>query len=173
MTHYSTFFFDIDGTLAESRQRITSKIAKKIAKLSINNNVAIISGASLDQILDKVVSRIKNSNNKNIYLLPTSGASLFVHRNDDWHEIYNFGIKESEVKKIKDVIKKGFKKNQEDWKIDKNNREKRKWESDLFLALFKQNCLLYNLRPATVRRQTRQRREPTGFVYWACARSPL
>jgi len=110
MTHYSTFFFDIDGTLAESRQRITSKIAKKIAKLSINNNVAIISGASLDQILDNVVSRIKNSNNKNIYLLPTSGASLFEYKNKEWTEVYNHGIAESEVKNIKINLKNGFKK---------------------------------------------------------------
>jgi hydroxymethylpyrimidine pyrophosphatase-like HAD family hydrolase len=102
MINYSTFIFDIDGTLAESKQKVTSKVAKKLSKLSVNNNVAIISGASLNQVLEKVVNQLKNSRkNENIYLLPTSGASLFVYKNNNWHEVYNYGIEKSEVKKMK------------------------------------------------------------------------
>jgi HAD superfamily hydrolase (TIGR01484 family) len=110
MINYKTFFFDIDGTIAESKQKITSGIAKKLSKLSINNNVAIISGASPEQILDKVISQIKSSAKKeNIYLLPTSGASLYVYKEGKWKQIYNNEIKKTDFKKIKSFLRDGFK----------------------------------------------------------------
>lgn len=93
--------FDLDGTLAESKQPLTEKMASLVAKMLATVPVAVISGGAFSQFLKQVVARLPvDANLSNLYILPTSGAALYEFRNDDWKKIYEERLSEKE----KDVI---------------------------------------------------------------------
>jgi phosphomannomutase len=97
------FIFDIDGTLTESKSAIKDDMAQILLQLAQTKKVAIISGATLDQIKVQIVSKLIEKSIadgvntgvdragdggesvdfadegfiKNLYLLPTSGARLY------------------------------------------------------------------------------------------------
>ena len=72
--------FDLDGTLAESKQAITSEVAHLLARLLDKTRVAVISGGALSQFLSQIVAQLpSDANFKNLYLLPTSGAALYEY----------------------------------------------------------------------------------------------
>lgn len=103
------YIFDLDGTLAESKQRVTPEVIGVLEELAINNHVAIISGAARGQFEEQLLSQLSTTfNKKNLFLLPTSGAQLL-----DWHDHfkewvprYSRGLSDEDAKKIISVIKK-------------------------------------------------------------------
>ncbi len=98
--------FDLDGTLAESKQTLTSEMAILVAKLLEHMPVAVISGGALPQFLKQVVSQLPSSANlANLYLLPTSGAALYEFRNDAWNKVYEERISEKEAHVIEEVLR--------------------------------------------------------------------
>lgn len=98
---YKLYIFDLDGTLAESKQALTSEMAGRVAKLLAITRVAVISGGALSQFLKQVVSQLPvDANIANLYLLPTSGAALYEFQNDNWKKIYEERLSE----KDKDII---------------------------------------------------------------------
>lgn len=93
--------FDLDGTLAESKQALTSEMSALLAKLLADTRVAVISGGALSQFLKQVVAMLPvDANLANLYLLPTSGAALYEWQKDEWHKIYEERLSE----KDKDII---------------------------------------------------------------------
>ncbi len=108
-SNYEIYFFDIDGTLAQSKQKISRKMSKLLSDLSQDNRVAILSGASIEQITNQVIKRCKNINLQNVYLLPTSGSALFVNKKGKWRKIYSHSIKKKYIAKFEKEIKKAFK----------------------------------------------------------------
>ena len=50
--------FDLDGTLAESKQPITSEMAHLLARLLEHKKVAVISGGALPQFLSQIVAQL-------------------------------------------------------------------------------------------------------------------
>lgn len=98
---HKLIIFDLDGTLAESKQAITSEMAEYLTKLLSATRVAVVSGGALSQFLKQVVSQLPvDADLANLYLLPTSGAALYEFRNDDWNKIYEERLSE----KDKDII---------------------------------------------------------------------
>lgn len=103
-------FFDLDGTLAESKQSMTLEMARRIAQLLEVTRVAVISGGGLPQFQKQVVTQMpEGANLSNLYLLPTSGAALHEYHNDEWHKVYEERLSEKEAKIIEDVILEGLK----------------------------------------------------------------
>ncbi len=93
--------FDLDGTLAESKQPLTARMAEQVARLLAQTHVAVISGGALSQFLKQVVSQLPvETNLANLYLLPTSGATLYEFKNDTWTKVYEERLSE----KDKDII---------------------------------------------------------------------
>lgn len=93
--------FDLDGTLAESKQALTDEMGKLVGELLDTTRVGIISGGALSQFLKQVVALLPiDTNLANLYLLPTSGAALYEFQNDDWKKIYEERLSE----KDKDII---------------------------------------------------------------------
>lgn len=93
--------FDLDGTLAESKQPLTDPMAVLISELLAYTKVAVISGGALSQFLKQVVAQLPvDANLSHLYLLPTSGAALYEFQNDDWKKIYEERLSE----KDKDTI---------------------------------------------------------------------
>jgi len=92
------FIFDLDGTLAESKQLLTNEMAALIAKLLTVIKVAVISGGALPQFLKQVVAQLpSNANFSNLYLLPTSGAALYEYHDGGWDKIYEERLSEKEA----------------------------------------------------------------------------
>jgi len=98
--------FDLDGTLAESKQPLASEMASLIAKLLVHTKVGIISGGSLGQFLKQVVGRLPHSAHlANLYLLPTSGSALYEYRTGTWHKIYEERLSEKDVHFIETAMR--------------------------------------------------------------------
>src|SRR3989338_9335793 len=80
MSMYKLIIFDLDGTLAESKQSLTPEMAALLARLLAVTRIAIVSGGALPQFLKQVVSRLPNGADfTNLYLLPTSGVALYEY----------------------------------------------------------------------------------------------
>jgi HAD superfamily hydrolase (TIGR01484 family) len=81
--------FDLDGTLAESKQPLTQDMAEALADLLGVADVAIISGGDWPQFDKQVASRLtQRANISRLWLLPTTGTKLYVHRDGVWTRIY-------------------------------------------------------------------------------------
>lgn len=98
--------FDLDGTLAESKQSLTSEMAALVAKLLATVPVAVISGGALSQFLKQVVTRLpSDANLANLYLLPTSGAALYEYQGGEWKKIYEERLSEKDAHTIETAIR--------------------------------------------------------------------
>lgn len=94
-------FFDLDSTLAESKQPLTAEMALLVSQLLAKTRVAVISGGALPQFLKQVVAQLpEGSYLPNLYLLPTSGAALFEYKNGEWMRIYEERLSEKEIHEI-------------------------------------------------------------------------
>lgn len=58
ITADKVYVFDLDGTLAESKQPIPEAIATMLVKLTSRNPVAILTGGTLNQILAQVINSL-------------------------------------------------------------------------------------------------------------------
>lgn len=90
--------FDLDGTLAESKQPITREMAERLTKLLALTRIAVISGGALPQFLSQIVAQLpENANLSNLYLIPTSGAALYELHLGEWKKIYEERLTEDET----------------------------------------------------------------------------
>jgi phosphomannomutase len=70
--------FDIDGTLTKSKAPISDDMVKVLNSLNMTHELGILSGASMEQMWNQVISRLHVW--LPIWAGPTSGASLhFIH----------------------------------------------------------------------------------------------
>lgn len=98
--------FDLDGTLAESKQLLTSEMAALLAQLLTATRVAVISGGALPQFLKQIVAELPPGTNlTNFYLLPTSGAALYEYTDGTWKKIYEERISEEEAKIVEAAMR--------------------------------------------------------------------
>ncbi|RZI76999.1 MAG: HAD-IIB family hydrolase [Pseudomonas sp.] len=80
--------FDLDGTLAESKQPLKDDMGEAIADLLGVAHVAVISGGDWPQFEKQVASRLPaRADLSRLWLMPTTGTKLYVHR-DRWDTVY-------------------------------------------------------------------------------------
>jgi HAD superfamily hydrolase (TIGR01484 family) len=97
--------FDLDNTLATSKQDLERSMAVVFAELSTKTKVAVITGGKLDQLKEQVVAQLPpTAALENIYLLPTSGAGLFTYDEREWVKVYEQEISLEESDRIEDLI---------------------------------------------------------------------
>jgi hypothetical protein len=81
--------FDLDGTLAESKQPLQTDMAEALADLLGVADVAVISGGDWPQFDKQVASRLpQRADLSKLWLLPTTGTKLYVHRDGEWRRIF-------------------------------------------------------------------------------------
>lgn len=103
---YKLIIFDLDGTLAESKQPLTSEMAELVTQLLETTPVAVISGGALPQFTKQVVAKLPSAAHfENLYLLPTSGAALYEWHDWNWDKIYEERLSEKEAGEIEAAIK--------------------------------------------------------------------
>jgi len=95
------FVFDLDGTLAESKQRVDADMGILLSELLGHAIVAIISGAGWPQFerqffpslpLEALLDRL--------YIFPDNAAQCFVHRQGQWHAQYDQSFSPTEREHI-------------------------------------------------------------------------
>lgn len=92
--------FDLDDTLAESKCQISDEMADALNKLMAKRSVCIITGGTLAQIMDQVVSKIHPTNHKQLHLMPTCGTTYVRLMNNTWTELYSKKLTEDESRRV-------------------------------------------------------------------------
>jgi HAD superfamily hydrolase (TIGR01484 family) len=77
--------FDLDGTLAESKQPLDDEMATILAHLSHVADVCIISGGDWPQFQKQVVSRLPaEASRERFWIMPTTGTKLYRFEDGAW-----------------------------------------------------------------------------------------
>ncbi|UVO51563.1 HAD-IIB family hydrolase [Sphingomonas sp. SUN019] len=93
--------FDLDGTLAESKQAIKDDMAEALADLLGVVNVAVISGGDWPQFDKQVASRLPaRADFTKLWLMPTTGTKLYTHKDGQWSPVYAELFSDEERAKI-------------------------------------------------------------------------
>ncbi|KAL4905928.1 HAD-like domain-containing protein [Aspergillus multicolor] len=83
--------FDLDGTLALSKQPLDNEMADALASLLQVAHVAIISGGDWPQFEKQIAARLPaHADRSKLFLLPTTGTKLYTFSPDSnaWTRIY-------------------------------------------------------------------------------------
>lgn len=97
--------FDLDGTLAESKQALKDDMAEAIANLLSVAHVAVISGGDWPQFQKQVASRLPaRADLSKLWLMPTTGTKLYTHKGSEWTREYAELFSDEERKKILDAF---------------------------------------------------------------------
>lgn len=93
--------FDLDGTLAESKQAIQPDMAAALAELLTVAHVAVISGGDWPQFDKQVASQLpENADHARLWLMPTTGTKLYTFRDGKWGSVYAELFTDDQKKKI-------------------------------------------------------------------------
>ncbi len=80
--------FDLDGTLAESKQALDPDMAALLGRLTNAFDVAVMSGGDWPQFEAQLIGQLPaEADLARLYLLPTSGTKLYRHAGT-WQPIY-------------------------------------------------------------------------------------
>lgn len=101
--------FDLDGTLAESKQPLSLGTATLLHKALFFTKVAIISGASFEQFQKQVIARLPHDPEafKNLLFFPTNGARMIAF-DYAWHEVYADLLEPDEKSAIMNAFERAF-----------------------------------------------------------------
>lgn len=93
--------FDLDGTLALSKQAVQPDMAEALADLLTVADVAVISGGDWPQFDKQVASNLPTrADLSRLWMMPTTGTKLYVHKNGAWEVVYAELFDEAEKEKI-------------------------------------------------------------------------
>jgi HAD superfamily hydrolase (TIGR01484 family) len=101
-------FFDLDGTLAASKQPVEPGMAELLAALLARTKAAVMSGGKLEQLKAQVADRLPaDARLENLYLLPTSGAALYAWRDGAWQQAYEVRMDDAELTHVAQMARQG------------------------------------------------------------------
>ncbi len=94
--------FDLDGTLAESKETIDNEQTSLLENLLERKLVAVIGGGAYTQFKNQFLSNLHLDKKclKNLFLFPTSGASFYRCENGVWVKKYEYKLSPEEQEKI-------------------------------------------------------------------------
>jgi HAD superfamily hydrolase (TIGR01484 family) len=92
--------FDLDGTLAESKQPLQEPMSEALANLLDVAHVAVISGGDWPQFEKQVASRLpERADRTKLWLMPTTGTKLYRF-DGEWRAVYAELFEDDEKQKI-------------------------------------------------------------------------
>lgn len=81
--------FDLDGTLADSKQPLSDEVAALLMRLLAVADAAIISGGDWPQFEKQIASRLPaDAARERLWLMPTTGTKLFRFVDGAWRQVY-------------------------------------------------------------------------------------
>lgn len=97
--------FDMDGTLARSKEPLDASMSILLGGLLERTKVAVISGGAFERFLVQIIDRLpENAQLEHLFILPTSGAMLYEWQNGTWNKIYEERIPENAVDSIEKAV---------------------------------------------------------------------
>ena len=101
--------FDIDQTLNIAKTPIPDEIADLLIGCLDHFEICPISGQKFDQFLIQIVNRLvergaKPAQLEHLHLFVAQGTQYYRYRGNDWEQVYNYPLKDEEVKKITEAI---------------------------------------------------------------------
>jgi phosphomannomutase len=98
--------FDLDGTLAESKQPLDYEMAALLGNLLAKVKVAIISGGGFSQFEKQFLGRLPLNPKlySNLFLFPASGTIFYRFDEGRWNKIYSETLSEEDKLRIKGAI---------------------------------------------------------------------
>src|SRR6185295_8292330 len=82
--------FDLDGTLAESKTRMTLEMGDLLAKLLNKMPAAVLSGASFRQFETQLLPAMPDETHfEKLYLFPTNAAICYQYDKGTWRMAYD------------------------------------------------------------------------------------
>lgn len=98
--------FDLDGTLAESKQRMEERMGELVAQLLQRMPVAVMSGAAFHQFESQFLPHLPDDARlEKLYLFPTNAAQCWVFEEGRWRTKYDHSFTELEKQKIMAALK--------------------------------------------------------------------
>ena len=92
--------FNLDGTLAESKQPLQEPMGEALANLLDVAHVAVISGGDWPQFEKQVASRLpERADRTKLWLMPTTGTKLYRF-DGEWRAVYAELFEDEEKQKI-------------------------------------------------------------------------
>jgi phosphomannomutase len=89
--------FDLDGTLAESKQRMSADMGELLSQLMHKMPVAVLSGASFKQFEIEFFPAIpSDSKFENLYIFPVNAAECFTYNGTTWQPKYDMAFSQAE-----------------------------------------------------------------------------
>lgn len=93
--------FDLDGTLAESKQRMSAQMGDLLAELLQKIPIAVMSGAGWAEFEKQFFSVLPiDAKLNNLYIFPENAAQCFVHTQGAWHPQYDNAFTPTERDRI-------------------------------------------------------------------------
>jgi phosphomannomutase len=97
--------FDLDGTLAESKQPITTEMAGLLVQLMHHTTIVVMTGGSWSQIEAQFLSSFPPGTDfSHMYLFPDNAAQCFTRRGGGWNEEYDMSFSSKERDEIIEVL---------------------------------------------------------------------
>ena len=98
--------FDLDGTLAESKQRVSAKMGELLTQLLEVMPVAVMSGASFKQFETQLLPVLPANEVqlKRLYLFPVNAAVCFIFKQEKWQAHYDHSLNPGERARIMQAI---------------------------------------------------------------------
>lgn len=98
--------FDLDGTLAESKQRVSAEMGELLAELLDIMPVAVMSGAGMQQFKEQLLPALPaEARLERLYLFPTNAAECFTYQHGSWKPQYNLSFNSFERGRIIQAMK--------------------------------------------------------------------
>ncbi len=97
--------FDLDGTLAVSKQALDDDMARRLSQLLSLCPVCVISGGDWPQFQTQVVDRLPPGTRlDNLILMPTTGAKYYRF-DGAWQQVYAESFSDDERKRVLDAFR--------------------------------------------------------------------
>lgn len=95
--------FDFDGTLNVSKMPLDEEMKVLLYKLLAKTKIAVISGASFARLEKQLLNSLRCSSDKlsRLFIMPTSGSSLYIYKQNNWAQVYNEPLSEKDKEKIR------------------------------------------------------------------------
>ena len=103
--------FDLDGTLAETKSKLTPDMAETLRNLLKEKKVAVISGGAYKQFRKQLISSLDCPSEllKTLFLFPTTGTSFYKY-DRGWKNVYSHSLSKTEKQKVREAVKDVLKK---------------------------------------------------------------
>lgn len=110
LSHKKVIIFDLDGTLTESKAALDREMALLLYRLLEKKKVMVIGGGNHNQFRRQFLSRLPFEKDalQNLFIAPTSGASMYRNINGKWREIYRHTLSLADKRKILSAFKRAL-----------------------------------------------------------------